>query len=179
MSDEGLCSRTIRKADPFSQDLQILFEDGHHRLKTHCGVVLGIIMMTLLALYAWYKGTIMLDYMDNSIQEPTRKDYFDANFTYDGRDGMNFAFGLTSYDGDEDEELDPSYGRLVAYQWGWEDQESQKDEIPSRPCNPDEIDLDGTREDDATRFFQPSVEFEPDIRRFYHKANCMTEPFVL
>ena len=67
MSDEGLFSRTIRKADPFSQDLQILFEDGHHRLKTHCGVVLGMLMMSLLVLYALYKGTIMLDYMDNTI----------------------------------------------------------------------------------------------------------------
>ena len=40
----------------------------------------------------------MLNFRDNTIQEPTQEDYFAADYVYDARAGWRVAFGLTAYD---------------------------------------------------------------------------------
>jgi len=96
------CSETIKKGDIFSQEIEILFENGKSKLQSHCGVVLGFIMVFVLAAYGFYKGGIMLDYLDNTIQEPTSYNYYASDYTYDSRDGFRIAFGLTAYDSSSD-----------------------------------------------------------------------------
>jgi len=50
------CSETIKKADIFSQEIEILFDNGKSKLQSHCGVVLGLLMVTVLGAYGFYKG---------------------------------------------------------------------------------------------------------------------------
>ena len=52
----------IKKADIFYQDIEILFENGKPKLQTHCGVVLGLIMIMTLFLYGYMKAKTMLDF---------------------------------------------------------------------------------------------------------------------
>lgn len=59
---EGKWSRMIKKLDPFSQELEIMFENNRRTLQTHCGVVFGFIMMSILLAYASFKTSVMVSY---------------------------------------------------------------------------------------------------------------------
>lgn len=61
------CGETIKKADIFYQDLEILFENGKSKLQSHCGVVLGAIMVTILVAYGVLKAQVMIEYRENTI----------------------------------------------------------------------------------------------------------------
>ena len=112
----GWFSETMLKADIFHQDIEILFENGKPKLQTHCGVVMGLIMISIIFSYTYMKATVMFEYLDNTIQEPTRQNYFGPNFEYDGRDGWRVAFGITGYGSEIDNSpLDESIGTLGAY----------------------------------------------------------------
>ena len=55
-------SEKIKKADIFEQELEILFENGRHKLQSHCGVLFGFIMLFILVAYFIMKVGIMLNY---------------------------------------------------------------------------------------------------------------------
>ena len=67
----------------------------------------------------------MLNFEDNSIQEPMQENYFAADYVYGSRDGWRVAFGLTSYDSSLEEQLDESYGTVNAYIKTWGEVDSQ------------------------------------------------------
>ena len=64
---ESKWSSNIKKADIFFQDIEILFENGKPKLQTHCGVLMGAIMILIIIMYAWMKADIMFNYLDNTI----------------------------------------------------------------------------------------------------------------
>ena len=109
-------SENVKKMDFFHQDIEILFENGKNKLQTHCGVVLGLFMIFILIAYGYMNAVIMIEYMDNTIQEPIKNNYFGPDFIYDERDGWKVAFGITAYDSSSDSTpFDDSYGTLAAY----------------------------------------------------------------
>ena len=70
------------------------------------------------------KFEIMLNYKENRIEEPTTRNYFGRDFTYNARDGWRVAFGLSAWDNSSDAApFDESYGTIGAYQkiWGEKD----------------------------------------------------------
>lgn len=93
-----------------------MFENNKPKLQTHCGVVLSIAMVVIVILYASMKAIIMVRFLDNKIQEPTKSNYFSSDFEYDSRDGWRIAFGFTAYDDEYDPaSFDETYGTLSAY----------------------------------------------------------------
>ena len=179
-------SETIKKADLFSREIEILFENGKSKLQTHCGVVFGAVMVCILVLYGVWKGQIMVEYLDNTIQEPTMKNYFDASYTYDNRHGWQVAFGLTAYDKNSDQTpFDDSFGKLKAglKVWGLKDEKgntlpTETKELKVEPCKSNNIDWDGTGGDEFL-FFKPADEFRYDIERFYEKLMCIVDPYEI
>ena len=63
----GNFSETVKKADIFAQEHEIMFENGKRKLQTHCGVVLGLFMVVILVGYSVMKAQTMVDYGDNVI----------------------------------------------------------------------------------------------------------------
>ena len=61
MSTSGW-SETIKSADIFPQGIQILFDDGTHKLKSHHGVFFGGLFITILMFFATMKVQAMLEY---------------------------------------------------------------------------------------------------------------------
>jgi len=61
---------TMKKADMFEQELEILFENGRRKLQTNCGLVFSFVLFGILLIYAGMKANIMVNYLDNTIQEP-------------------------------------------------------------------------------------------------------------
>ena len=116
----GWFSANILKLDIFYQDIEILFDNGKPKLQTHCGVVMGLIMISIIIPFAYMKTMIMIDYQDNTIQMPNKEAYFGADFVYDAKDGWRVAFGLTGYGSElDDSPFDESIGTLEAYNYIW------------------------------------------------------------
>ena len=59
-------------------------------------------MIFILVSYGWMKASIMMNYDDNTIQEPSTKNYFPIDYEYTAKDGWRVAFALTAYDSSGD-----------------------------------------------------------------------------
>ena len=77
----------IKKGDIFYQDIEILFENGKPKLQTHCGVLMGILLMAILISYTYMKANTMISFQDNKIQEPISVNYFGNDYEYDFSNG--------------------------------------------------------------------------------------------
>jgi len=181
------CGDKIKKADIFSQEIEILFDSGKRKLQTHCGVVLGAIMILIIIAYGYFKAGVMLNYEDNTIQEPISEGYFGPDFEYGTEEGWHVAFGLTAYDSSSDPTpFDKSFGELGAFLKIWGEKDEDGNSVPTyfkplatRPCETSDIDFDNTG-DPSFRFFAPVPEMANDAKAFHHVLNCITdEPVIM
>lgn len=178
---ESKFSAKIKKADIFYQDIEILFENGKPKLQTHCGVILGLFMIFILASYGYMKGNIMLNYMDNTIQEPSKANYFAPDYEYTAADGWRVAFAVTAYDSSSDpRKFDDSFGTVGAYLkiWGEKDEEGNFKptyfkKLETEPCKKSDINIDGNDNVDSYKFYEPAPEYLPDSKRFYDQLQCL------
>lgn len=174
-------SENIKKADLFHQDIEILFENGKPKLQTHCGVVLGLIMIATIVSYGYMKAGIMLNFKDNTIQEPTQDNYFAPDYVYDARDGWRVAFGLTAFDSSSDPApFDDTYGTVGAYIKIWGEKDAAGNSTPTyfkkletEPCKDSDINIDNVENQDKFKFFAPAPEFANDVKRFKNVLNCI------
>ena len=91
-----------------------MLENGRRSLKTHCGLVFSILMVLIIILYAVFKMGVMLNYLDNTLQEPKQDNYFDLDFVYTSDSNWKIGFGLVAYDSSSDPTpLRDSIGRLI------------------------------------------------------------------
>ena len=179
----------MKKADIFSQEIEILFENGKSKLQTHCGVVFGAIMVLLIIAQGVFKAGIMLNYEDNTIQEPIQENYFAIDYEYGTQDGWHIAFGVTAYDSSSDQTpFDDTIGSVAAFLkiWGEKDEDGNSKPtyfkpLETRPCEDSDINFEGNGDnDDNYRFSHPSPEFLYDVKRFKSSLNCFVdEPVVM
>ena len=100
----------------------------------------------------FYYGLIrflqLFGYEDTDVMLNIQENYFSYNYTFDSDDGLNFAFGITEYDGNPEPIDDPTYGKLSArYEtWGEGNWGSFAD-IPLRNCSAEELGLVKGKED--------------------------------
>ena len=93
------CSDQLLKLDPFSQEIEILFENNRRTLQTHCGVVFGFLLAIILISYGSFKSKLMVEYAMVHIQQPHLPSYFESNYSFErSKHGWNIAFGITAYD---------------------------------------------------------------------------------
>ena len=91
------------------------------------------------------------------------------------------AFGFTAYDSSSNQvPLDPSYGRLVAFEksWGYPEDNGKVNfrELKLRPCTRDDINLDGDESENSSyMFYKPAQEYRSDVERFYEKLMCIDQ----
>ena len=139
-------------------------------------------MIILLIAYGITRLQTMLDFGDNVIQEPNEERYFDLDFVFDQDFGFSVAFGLTTYD-QNDEVYDDSYGRVVAKQkiWGEKDENGEIKPLYFRdleigPCDRS-LFLFGDEDDDESKaiFFQASSDYLSDVKRILPKLQCVND----
>ena len=129
------------------------------------------------------KADIMVNYLDNTIQEPVESKYFDIDYTYGNQDGWRVAFGITAYDKNSDQRpFTDKFGTLKAYTkiWGEKDENGEFKptyfkEHKTRQCEKDDINLDGDVNQDGYLFWKPVEEALADLKRFYPVLQCIEE----
>ena len=83
------------------------------------GSLCSLILIVVIGAYAYIKTDVMLLKKDIDIITSTHRHYFDAEYVFDYRQGLNFAFAFTGFDSEREEILDPSYGRIVFINFAW------------------------------------------------------------
>ena len=62
----------------------------------------------------------MLNYLDNTIQEPVQKNFYDIDYEYGSSQGFQIGFGVVSFDSGLDAKpFSDKFGKLKAYQKIW------------------------------------------------------------
>ena len=123
----------------------------------------------------------MLNYLDNTIQEPTKDNYFPSDYIYNSSEGFRVAFALIAYDSSSDPRpFDESFGKLGAYIRTWGEKDDDGNYIPTYfreletvPCQESDTNFNGDSNVDAYKFYEPSEEYMADAKRFYNKLNCI------
>ena len=54
----------------------MLYENGKDKLKTTCGLIFTVIMVCIITGYAGLKANVMIEYLNNTIQEPIEENHF-------------------------------------------------------------------------------------------------------
>ena len=82
--------------------------------------------------------------------------YFSYDYTFSSENGMQFAFGISAYDGDPEPIDDPSYGRLTAGYVVWKDGKYLPSvSVPIRNCTEEDLDIVDVKE--TVQKFYPTI----------------------
>ena len=139
-------------------------------------------MVTILIGYGVLKAQIMLEYRENTIQEPIEPNYFGNDFVYSSKDGWHVAFGLTAYDSSSDPApFDDTYGKLRAYTkiWGETDDDGNLKPtyfkpLKTRHCTKEDINMTGdSANNDKFKFWTPHDDSKADTERFFDVLECL------
>ena len=95
-------------------------EEDKQSVHTLCGSICSLLLIVVVASYAYQKTDVWLQKKDVDIMTSTQTDFFDEHYVFDYKQGLNFAVSFTAYDLETENILDPSYGSLtfVKYSWG-------------------------------------------------------------
>ena len=90
--------------------------------------------------------------------------------------GLQYAFGITAYDGNQESIEDPTIGTMKAYYKTWGLSELAADvlfeEIPSRNCTVADFHVLG-QSDPESKFFKPHDNTLGDLEFYYKKLRCL------
>ena len=91
-------------------------------IKTYLGSICSILMIFVIAFYAYLKTNVWLDKQADIISF-TQKKFFSYDYTFDNSQGLNIAIAFTAYDEETEDILDPSYGKIefVRNRWGMDE----------------------------------------------------------
>ena len=126
--------------------------DGDTRVaQSFLGSLCSLMIFTLTVLYAYQKMDVLIAKKDVDVLSATKQLVFNENdkFTYDN--GFNVAVAFTSFNNNEEWELDPAYGTLVfnSFEWGINLDGSLFSELkrlPSHGCSNREFGFDDEKD---------------------------------
>ena len=145
-------SDVFHEMDAFGQSYQFKLPGNKKKFKTTLGVVITIIIAIILLYYGTIRLLKLIYRKDSEVSEVYQDSYFSADDVFTSEDGLQFAFGITSFDANTESIEDPAYGYLTAsyVTWGLTGEFGvQYDEIPIRNCTPGEL---GLGEIEETKF---------------------------
>ena len=122
--------------------------DGDTRVaQSFLGSLCSLMILILTVLYAYQKMDVLIAKKDVDVLSATKPLVFteEDKFNYDN--GFNVAVAFTSYNNDEEWELDQAYGTLVfnSFEWGINPDGSlfsERKRLPSHPCSNREFGFD-------------------------------------
>ena len=124
---------------------------------------------------------VMISKKDVDILSTIKDRYFDDNFVFSYKNGLNFAVAFTAYDGERDWILDPSYGSLIfnSYSWGANEDGTfftERKKLNSHFCTDYEFGLNNAADDgEGAKFLPPDYTSAGYIELYKKKFICLNE----
>ena len=88
--------------DAFGQGFAFTLPNGKETYNTWFGTITTFLLYGLLIVYGSMKMQKVYGYGSSAIDYAKQDSFFDAEFTWNSTMGMQFAFGITHYDDDQE-----------------------------------------------------------------------------
>ena len=145
---ETACSKVgeiVKDRDAFGETFSFTLPNGKEKYTTWCGLIFTATIYIVLIVYGQMKLGKVVGWGDSAVVESREDSYFNSSFVWSSDEGMQFAFGITAYDGNQEPIDDPDYGSVVAryVTWGLDDDVpgTQSTPIPTRYCTDEDLGL--------------------------------------
>jgi len=130
-------------------------------------------MWLVILVYATMKGDKVWGYGSTSIGYTKVDSYYNSSYVMSSDRGMQFAFGITHYDGDKEPVDDESYGKVVArfVTWGLDPSNGStvvSPPLPTKRCTDEDLRLSG----DSSDFYPAHEGSARDLSTYGKKLWC-------
>ena len=139
------------------------------------GSLFSFVMFLMVCGFAYLKVGLWITKKGVDIASATYDSYFDDEYEFSSKDGLNFAMAFTAYDDVEEPILDPSYGKIVfnSYSWGQsEETQSGRIRIESHACTREELGLDDEK---SGKFYPIRESIRNRVELYWQKFMCINE----
>jgi len=109
----------VKDRDAFGETFSFTLPNGKEKYTTWCGLIFTATIYIVLIVYGQMKLGKVIGWGDSAVVESREDSYFNSSFVWSSDEGMQFAFGITSYDGNQEPIDDPDCGRVVARYVTW------------------------------------------------------------
>ena len=179
------CASAASKFDLLGERYQMKFDGDKKVIRTACGACCTVLLLVLIAIFAVQKFLFLVLKNEVTVFTAESKLHFADSEPFVYADGLNVAVGLTSYDGNAEWQLDPSYGELVvnSIEWGQnEDGSYYRSVRPVEARNCTEVELGlvkerkfGPKIDGESRFYSPTEASGKFVQLYKKKLLCLNE----
>ena len=158
----------FRSLDLFSKNFSMRLDNGEDSLRTIGGACCSALVVILTLFFGVMKMHELISRDDVDVLSTVQEKAFGKfdNFTHDN--GLDFAFGFSSFGANPDWELDPSFGELVveAQSWGvsqnFSSNYDRKEELKTHACSDVELGFkDGQEGAEERRIFKTDEDNRP------------------
>ena len=160
--------------DAFAEPFQFGLPGGTKTYQSKKGCCLTLFLAFVIILYGAMQYTKLIEFDETDVMVSSRDAFFDTDFVV--KQNLQYAFGITAYDGNPEPIEDPTYGVLKAYYKTWGIDKSSKgvifEELPSRACTTAELNMENETNSNA-RFFEPHSNSFIDLNQYHKKLKCL------
>ena len=152
-SERKICEvgAKLLDVDKFGQSYGLHLDQGKEALPSKMGTFCSFLLPLILIAYAGYKVNILQGKKSVDILQAVNKHYFDDEYTFGAKQGLDIAIGVTDYHRQDAYELiDPKFGKITftVYSFGLNEEGlyevfSEK-VLQSHQCSLQELGLVGT-----------------------------------
>ena len=126
--------------DKFGEGFHMKIDKGHSIMLTSVGSIFTFILFIIVGLYTYQKTNIMIGRTDDHVMTSIQDSFFDLDYKFDYKHGLNIAAALTAFDDEKENTLSPDIGRIVFKQYHWGVDTNEKyfvttDYLPAHVCS--------------------------------------------
>ena len=133
--------------DKFGEIFSFKLPGNKWRQGTPLGCVFTFALVIVLFIHGYLKASRVFGFGDTKIIESHQESYLNDTFIISSDQGLNFAYGLTAYDENQEIVEDPSYGVVKAKigTWGLDGKHiiGRPEALTDHPCTKEELGLTG------------------------------------
>ena len=99
--------------DSFGQSFSMKLHDGVDKLPTLSGLTFSVLLVLIMIGYTFQKIDILQNRRDFSIFSTVKENFYDKDFEINAENGMKIGLGLTAFDNNVENTLDPAMVEIV------------------------------------------------------------------
>ena len=105
--------------DRFANQVTFTHSGGSLFYRTNLGAALSLCLYCMLLLYGMRQVNKIYQYNDTIIFESTSMSHYTYHDKFSTKSGLQFAWGITAYDSNQEFIEDPDIGLMHAFTYGW------------------------------------------------------------
>ena len=168
-------SQFMAEKDRFGETFQFKLPGNHKKYGSTLGFGFTIALIIFILIQTYLKFQLVFGYGDSVTFESIKNSYYNSSYVLSSNDGLQFAFGITAYDSNQEVVEDLDYGEIKArfYGWGLDDVmgPDQGGDLDTHQCSEQELGLEGSN----SLFYPLNKKSKRDISFYKKKLKCSND----